>query len=137
MEGLATYMRYFVEERGVNESLFEGKLLHLMMALEEMHVMEDNHYPRVATYSLNSINEPKPLEAATPGYNNIIDLTITPELKSLSVWDGDSLGPTKVSAKLCKGYILQFSNGKSSHTSYPFALHNTLILPGITRYKMV
>ena len=41
----------------------------------------------------------------------------------------DSLGPTKASAELCKGYILAFSDGKSPHTSYPFALHDTLILP--------
>ena len=107
-----------------------------MMALEEMCIIEDNHYPRVATYSLDSINKPKPLEAAMPGYNNIIDLMTTPELKSPSVWIGldsfefeDSLGPTKASAKLCKEYILPFSNGKSPHTSYPFALHDTLILP--------
>ena len=36
VEGLATYTKYFVEERGVNESLFEGKLSHLMIALEKM-----------------------------------------------------------------------------------------------------
>ena len=36
VEGLAIYARYFIEERGVNESLFEGKLSHLMIALEEM-----------------------------------------------------------------------------------------------------
>jgi len=38
MEGLTNYARYFVEDRGVNESLFEGKLSHLMIALEEMCV---------------------------------------------------------------------------------------------------
>ena len=42
VEGLAMYVGYFVEERGVNESLFEGKLSHLMMALEEMCVKEYN-----------------------------------------------------------------------------------------------
>jgi hypothetical protein len=36
VEGLTTYAKYFVEERRVNESLFEGKLSHLMTALEEM-----------------------------------------------------------------------------------------------------
>jgi hypothetical protein len=29
----------------------------------------------------------------------------------------------------CKGYILMFPDGKSPHTAYPFALHDTLILP--------
>jgi hypothetical protein len=36
IEGLAVYMRYYVEEQGVNEDLFEGKLSHLMSILEEM-----------------------------------------------------------------------------------------------------
>jgi hypothetical protein len=38
VEGLAIYTRYFVEERGVDERLFEGKLSHLMITLEEMCV---------------------------------------------------------------------------------------------------
>ncbi|KAF8802080.1 hypothetical protein BYT27DRAFT_7226487 [Phlegmacium glaucopus] len=41
----------------------------------------------------------------------------------------DSLGPTKASENLCKGYVLTLSDGKSPHTSYPFALHDTLVLP--------
>ena len=45
VEGLAMYVGYFVEERGVNESLFEGKLSHLMMALEEMCVIGDTSNP--------------------------------------------------------------------------------------------
>ena len=47
VEGLAMYVEYFVEERGVNESLFEGKLSHLMMALEEMCVIEDNPLSKI------------------------------------------------------------------------------------------
>lgn len=38
VEGLAIYARYFVEERGVDERLFEGKLSQLMIALEELCV---------------------------------------------------------------------------------------------------
>ena len=40
VEGLAIYMKYFVEERGVDGSLFEGKLSRLMTALEEMYVIQ-------------------------------------------------------------------------------------------------
>ena len=88
---------------------------------------------------MDSINEPKPPQSAAPDseYNNIVDLTTTPEPEALPVMNQidsfkfeDSLEPTKASAKLCcKGYALAFSNGKSPHTSYPFALHDTLILP--------
>ena len=38
VEGLAIYARYFVEERGVNERLFDGKLSHLMIALRELRI---------------------------------------------------------------------------------------------------
>ena len=40
-----------------------------------------------------------------------------------------SLEPMNALAILCKGYTLGFSNGKSPHTSYPFALHDTMVLP--------
>ena len=40
VEGLAIYVRYCVEERGVNEGLFEGKLSHLMSVLEETYVLK-------------------------------------------------------------------------------------------------
>lgn len=39
VEGLAVYVRYCIEEQGVNESLFKGKLWHLMSSLKEMYVL--------------------------------------------------------------------------------------------------
>lgn len=38
VEGLVIYARYFIEERGVDKALFDGKLSHLMVALEELCV---------------------------------------------------------------------------------------------------
>jgi hypothetical protein len=35
LDGLTEFMKYFVVKRGVDEALFEGKLTHLMHALEE------------------------------------------------------------------------------------------------------
>jgi hypothetical protein len=35
----------------------------------------------------------------------------------------------KMLAETCKGYTLVFPKGKSPYTCYPFALHDTLILP--------
>lgn len=46
VEGLAIYVRYCIEERGVNEGLFQGKLLHLMSSLEKMYVWSKNLYLR-------------------------------------------------------------------------------------------
>jgi hypothetical protein len=53
VEGLAIYARYYVEEGGVNESLFEGKLAHLMSILEEMYVPTIICYPRHNTHITN------------------------------------------------------------------------------------
>lgn len=36
VEGLATFVGYFIEERGVSDSLFEGKLSYMLSYLEKM-----------------------------------------------------------------------------------------------------
>jgi hypothetical protein len=62
-----------------------------------------------------------------------IDLTVSPEPEGTpegcSLKFEGNLEPPKASTILCKGYTLACSNGKSPHTSYPFALHDTLVLP--------
>jgi hypothetical protein len=35
----------------------------------------------------------------------------------------------KMSVAACEGYNITFPEGKSPHTTYPFALHNTIVLP--------
>ena len=64
----------------------------------------------------------------------IIDLTTITEFegqpKLLNSFEfEDTMRPKKALEFLCKGYTIAFSNGKSPHTSYPFALHDTLVLP--------
>lgn len=41
----------------------------------------------------------------------------------------DILKRPKMSAASCEGYEIKFPDGKSPHTAYPFALHDTIILP--------
>ena len=41
----------------------------------------------------------------------------------------DILKQPIMSVAACKGYAIIFPNGKSPHTTYPFALHDTIILP--------
>jgi hypothetical protein len=41
----------------------------------------------------------------------------------------DTLRQQKTSVAVCEGYTLIFPAGKTSHTAYPFALHDTIILP--------
>jgi hypothetical protein len=41
----------------------------------------------------------------------------------------DILKQPKMSVAACEGYTIIFPDGKSPHTAYPFALHDTIILP--------
>lgn len=41
----------------------------------------------------------------------------------------DDLEQAKTSMRVCDGYTMDFLEGKSPHTTYPFALHDTIILP--------
>ena len=41
----------------------------------------------------------------------------------------DILKQPKMSVAACKGYKINFPDGKSPHTTYPFALHDMIILP--------
>lgn len=41
----------------------------------------------------------------------------------------DILKQPTASAGTCDGYTLTFQNGKSPHTTYPFSLHDTIVLP--------
>ena len=41
----------------------------------------------------------------------------------------NTLEQTNYPTPVCKGYTLSISGNKSPHTAYPFALHDTLILP--------
>jgi hypothetical protein len=37
--------------------------------------------------------------------------------------------PKASSVRACEGYTLNFQNGNSPHTTYPFALHDAIVLP--------
>src|SRR5258705_10358414 len=41
----------------------------------------------------------------------------------------DVLEQAKTSVRVCNGYTMECLEGKSPHTVYPFALHDTIILP--------
>lgn len=73
--------------------------------------------------------EPEGASSSQVGQNlpDVIDLTTITEPEGQEF--KESLGLSNMLANCCKGYALTFSNGKSPHTSYPFALHDTLVLP--------
>ena len=93
LDGLVNFAMYFVEQWGMSGGLFEGKLTHLVMALEKRYIGE-------AVF----------IDTDAFEYKDILK------------------GP-KTSAVACEGYVINFLDGKSPHTAYPFALHDTIILP--------
>ena len=58
-----------------------------------------------------------------------IDLMTSPEPEAQPEFTTMDSEPTEVLVMLCTGYTLPFLNGKSPHTSYSFALHDTQALP--------
>jgi hypothetical protein len=70
-------------------------------------------------------NPPSPLKVSSNG-PSIIDVI---DVDLLKFDPQENLKPVNTSASSCKGHVLDFPDGKSPHTCYPFALHNTLVLP--------
>ncbi|KAF8808491.1 hypothetical protein BYT27DRAFT_7210874 [Phlegmacium glaucopus] len=116
-------------QAGVNEALFEGKLSHLLNKQEEIvklaPVKEVTTLPPPEVIKLITIcapGDPKPSNEE-PKVVNVVNV-------DLFEFDTEKiLKPMKMSAKLCKGHVLTFPDGKSPHSCYPFALHDTLVLP--------
>ncbi|KAF8816849.1 hypothetical protein BYT27DRAFT_7220499 [Phlegmacium glaucopus] len=84
--------KWGLDERGVSEGLFRGKLDYLIKELKERK--DEIEIVNVDTFEYE-----------------------------------DTVERPKMSAPLCKGFTPIFPEGKSPHTAYPFALHDTLILP--------
>ncbi|KAF8148808.1 hypothetical protein B0H34DRAFT_679492 [Crassisporium funariophilum] len=129
LDGLANFVKYFVATRGINEALFEGKLLHLMNELEEI-ITDSQIWPTriVPLVVNNSVAISNPLSTPKPSENAPVEI-INVDSNELASKKKSRIKPAKVATHTCKGYVLIFPDGKSPHTCYPFALHDTLILP--------
>ena len=128
LDGLLNFVRYFVEERGVSEGLFEGKLGPLVEKLEKksmarsMHNTDETRTNLVPTSQLEA--SPEPTHSPTLAFNDEIIDVDTFEYEAAMA----NIQPKK-SVTVCKGHAVIFPDGKSAHTAYPFALHDTLDLP--------
>jgi len=55
--------------------------------------------------------------------------------RQISIIDVDALAykdiseQPKMSVRVCEGYTMTFLDGQSPHTTYPFALHDAVVLP--------
>ncbi|KDR67270.1 hypothetical protein GALMADRAFT_47197, partial [Galerina marginata CBS 339.88] len=138
LDGLANFVKYFVVKRGVDEALFEGKLSCLMNELEEVYegrcspinISVTNRatpVPPAATTSMAISNTPA-TSVRTPSNTEPLVVEVI-DVDSFESTPKNCVKPAKKLAHSCQGYVLVFPDGKSPHTCYPFALHDTLILP--------
>ncbi|KAF8962782.1 hypothetical protein BDZ97DRAFT_2020851, partial [Flammula alnicola] len=134
LDGLMNFIRYFVIKRGVSEALFEGKLSHLMKELEKRSL--DRRPIPVSEHGAEAIfqlSEP-PTSSLAPEPNP----TTCDEVEAIDV-DAfeyeDTVKGAKRSAPACNGYALVFPGQKTPYSHYPFALHDTLVLPWEVKTK--
>ncbi|KAF8161442.1 hypothetical protein B0H34DRAFT_673382 [Crassisporium funariophilum] len=158
LDGLVNFVTYFVKERGVSESLFKGKLDYLFEELKKKSVKFEYHEitnsPKCERTTEDTVDTASSLKAATqsaaaadfgllpvevyiPSSNGPIPtgpimVECDDEVEIVDVRMSKckrTFGKAKISALECEGYTLKFPDGTSPHTAYPFALHDTLILP--------
>ncbi|KAF8155913.1 hypothetical protein B0H34DRAFT_783589 [Crassisporium funariophilum] len=116
----------------VSEGLFKGKLEYLC---EELKKRTSQTEVTVDTAcSLDKAATESPVEVGfgwvpyvlkSDNLNPSLDGLIPPEIETVD----DTVKKPKTSAPACKGFTLNFPEGKLPHTAYPFALNDTLILP--------
>ncbi|KDR66334.1 hypothetical protein GALMADRAFT_80973, partial [Galerina marginata CBS 339.88] len=115
-DAVAEFVAYFVEMRGVDEALFEGKLGNLTECAKKI----------ISTTTTAAADEPPPgtevinvdagiEEIFTPGAR----LAMRPDATVAKRAGGDS------AMLACKGYIPDLPGGRSPHGAYPFAIHGS------------
>jgi hypothetical protein len=132
LDGLLDFVIYFVEERGVSEGKFEGKLGRLMEKLEKKSVvgsMCDTDKTNLTTLPVD-FNNLFPTTQASPEPNYFPIGFDEEEIIDVDAFKyEDPIKQPNKSVTACRGHTVIFPNGKSPHTAYPFALHETLVLP--------
>ncbi|KAF6747646.1 hypothetical protein DFP72DRAFT_821447 [Ephemerocybe angulata] len=134
VEGLLGFVEYFVEGRGVPESLFEGKLSLIMdgMLAKSTHfvyrILDAAQHVK-ATIAEPTIQGPEHVEIETPAAPTTTsppsDATLAPDVEILEYTPAIH-GSVK---RQCPGYHLPMPENCTPHTSYPFGLHSAQHLP--------
>lgn len=105
LSALHRFLQYLVTEHGVNSALFEGKIEHLIHAMNSIGIAPKNG--------------PIPNAGST-----VIDLTIDCEPNSAS--NSSIVLRDQIHWHPCPGFCIELPADKSPHTAYPFALHESL-----------
>ncbi|KAF6751588.1 hypothetical protein DFP72DRAFT_1135958 [Ephemerocybe angulata] len=127
VEGLLGFVEYFVEERGVSEGLFEGKLGLIMDGMLAKILNAAQHVK--ATVAEPTIQGPEHIDIEMPAAPTTTtspsDATLAPDVEILE-YTPAIRGSVK---HQCPGYHLPMPENCTPHTSYPFGLHSAQHLP--------
>ncbi|KAG6905140.1 hypothetical protein DXG01_004635 [Tephrocybe rancida] len=125
MDGFLAFIEYFVTVRKVPEFLVEGKLEHLIVTLEKL-IKDSQQIPSTAADV-----DGQQLQAVV-SYNRspvlVMPVIMSPQSEVIDVDTIVEL-PVITHQKRCSGFILPIPEGQSPHTSYPFAIHDSLPTP--------
>ncbi|KAJ7573003.1 hypothetical protein C8J56DRAFT_1133363 [Mycena floridula] len=118
LDGLVAHLAHFIQDRGITGSLLEGKMKVLMDALDILSSSSQMEVPQqhLEFQTMDSMSIQSANSAQIP-----IDVDTWQE----SLPAGEQIE----SPRPCLGYRLHFPPGKTPSSSYPFGLHDTLVLP--------
>ncbi|KAF4612577.1 hypothetical protein D9613_012728 [Agrocybe pediades] len=120
LDGLLGFVKYFVIKRGVDEGLFEGKLSGLYTAIDKLSATRETSEGGIVDH----ITSKEPAHETRTIIEIDSDCSDNETRTCLAV---NTIRRRHTVA--CKGFSLAFASDKTPHTTYPFALHDTLLLP--------
>ncbi|KAJ7598326.1 hypothetical protein C8J56DRAFT_1091577 [Mycena floridula] len=118
LDGLVAHLAHFIQERGITGNLLEGKMKVLMHALDILSPATQTEVPFEDL-------ESQPINPMTTQSADSAPIPI-----DVDTWQESLPASEQIeSPRPCLGYRLDFPPGKSPSSSYPFGLHDTLVLP--------
>ncbi|KAH6911155.1 hypothetical protein BKA70DRAFT_1460357 [Coprinopsis sp. MPI-PUGE-AT-0042] len=106
VEGFLDFVAYFVDQRGIDEALFEPRMDRLLDALKKWSCVPE-------TDTLEPLAQTLPISGSTQAEETIV------------ISDTEPLEATPSPSVPCTGYHLSLPAGLTAYDAYPFLIHNT------------
>jgi hypothetical protein len=133
LDGFLAFIRYFIMRRGLKGGLIESRVMVILEELETSYMRpqfpeqlvrtyETHRYPiRLEMHKVINVDSDQIDDLASLASEHTIDMSL----------DMSPVPVVAVGSKMvaCGGNLVLFPPGKSQHTSYPFGLHDRLVIP--------
>ncbi|RDB27516.1 hypothetical protein Hypma_003767 [Hypsizygus marmoreus] len=132
MDGFVKFLDYFMTERGVSAERVEGKLEYLFETLAKMTA--EVTLPLITPVGVDNEMDPASVRAvASSQADEQPHIEVTETINIPTTIDVDALPDDVVVSSrqrsTCTGYHLPIPDGQSPHSTYPFALHDSVNPP--------